>query len=126
MAYCHGCGAYVGDYSFYRHKMPGQGEMVLCYRCKRWKERHPQSTAFPKNESLAEGKKRVRTFSSIYIVSSLGLFAAGAMVIFTANRTGIGLIIVLGAISLLLVGRGMRKFAKTNAGGDIIDDERNK
>ena len=78
MAYCHGCGRYVGDYSAYRQNVPGKGELVLCYKCKQWADRHPGQTNFPPKQSapFAEGK-RVRTFANIYIISSLGLFAAG-------------------------------------------------
>jgi hypothetical protein len=38
------------------------------------------------------------------------MFAAGAFIVLTGRRPEIGLVILLGAASLFLVGRGMRKF----------------
>lgn len=113
MAYCHGCGHYVGDYSAYRQNVPGKGELLLCYKCKQWADRHPGQTNFPPNQSapFAEGK-RVRTFANIYIISSLGLFAAGAALVLAGGRFAAGILFLLGAVSLFLIGLGMRRFTK--------------
>ncbi|RJP22111.1 MAG: hypothetical protein C4520_08620 [Candidatus Abyssobacteria bacterium SURF_5] len=114
MAYCQGCGAYVGDYSFYRQKLPGKGEMILCYRCNRWSQSHPGRTGFPERTSMPyAGKSRIKTFSTIYIISSIGVFAAGAAIVISGGGgSGIGILIVIGSISLFLVGRSMRKYIK--------------
>jgi len=113
MAYCQGCGHYIGDYSAYRLNIPGKGELVVCYKCKRWAERHPGQTRFPAGipRSSTEGK-RVRTFATIYILSSLGLFVFGVVLILTSNKLATTILLLFGAISLFLVGLGMRRFVE--------------
>jgi hypothetical protein len=99
----------------YRHKIPGKGEMRLCYRCKHWVDRHPGVVSFPpKNPPLPPEKKRIRTFSIIYIISSFGVFFAGGFFLLI-GRPATGLVLLLGAASLFLAGRGMRKFTKDKA-----------
>lgn len=111
MAYCGGCGRYVGDYSGYRHKMSGASEIILCYRCKRWADRHPSSSSFPQREEHPRYEsRRIRTFANIYIISSFGLFAFGVTLIVLSDRFMLGLLIFLGAISLFAIGLGMRRF----------------
>jgi len=114
MAYCQGCGNYVGDYSFYRHKLPGKGDMILCFRCKRWADRHPGRSTFPQTTTSFPETRRIRTFSTIYVISSFAMFAVGAVLIISGNHMGIGIAILLGAISLFLVGRRMKTFGKSN------------
>lgn len=111
MAYCQGCGSYVGDLSAYRHNVPGKGEMVLCYRCKRWAERHPGRSRFPPRHSLppTEGR-RIRTFAILYTVSSLGLFAFGVFLLVSGNPLIYPILSILAALSLFLFGVGMRKY----------------
>ena len=111
MANCHGCGHYIGDYSAYRLNVPGKGEVVLCYKCKRWAERHPGQTRFPPREPFLQTEsRRVRTFANIYMLSALGLFAFGAVLILASNKLVVATLFLLGAISLFLVGMGMRRF----------------
>jgi hypothetical protein len=100
----------MGDYSAYRHNVPGKGELVLCYRCKQWADRHPGQSNFPPKQSIpfAEGK-RVRTFANIYIISSLGLFAVGAVLALADGKLAAGVLFILGALSLFLIGLGMRR-----------------
>jgi hypothetical protein len=40
------------------------------------------------------------------------MFAVGAVIIISGNHVGIGIAILLGAVSLFLVGRRMKKFSK--------------
>jgi len=54
--------------------------------------------------------KRIRTFSTIYIIGSFGVFALGITIALTTKRVGLGMLIVLGALSLFFFGIGMRKF----------------
>jgi hypothetical protein len=115
MAYCQGCGNYVGDYSFYRHKLPGKGDIILCFRCKRWADRHPGRSTFPQMTASLPETRRIRTFSTIYVISSFAMFAVGAVIIISGNHVGIGIAILLGAVSLFLVGRRMKKFSKARS-----------
>ena len=110
MAYCHGCGRFVGDYSAYRHTVPGEGDFVLCYKCKHWAERHPGQSTFPSGDAYppAEGR-RVRTYAAIYLISSVGLFALGATLVLTGTWTKGGALFLLGGVSLFLIGLGMRR-----------------
>jgi hypothetical protein len=103
----------MGDYSAYRHNVPGKGELVLCYKCKQWADRHPGQSNFPPKQFIpfAEGK-RIRTFANIYIISSLGVFALGAALVVAGGRSAAGILFLLGALSLFLIGLGMRKFIK--------------
>jgi hypothetical protein len=111
MAYCKGCGRYVGDYSTYSLSIPGKGRMVLCHRCKRWAERHPGGTSFPRpDENPQVEGKRVRAFAIMYLLSSLGLFALGAILILVNHRIATGVLLLIGAISLFFIGVGMRRF----------------
>lgn len=119
MAYCQGCGSYVGDYSFFRHKIPGKSEMVLCYRCKHWADRHPGQDKFPVKAASSFENSRIRSFSLIYVISAFGMFAAGVLMVLSGARPAIGLLVLIGAISLFLVGRGMRKYFKSNQSKDI-------
>ena len=87
--------------------------MLLCFRCKRWADRHPGKTTFPspKAHRSVEGR-RVRTFATIYIISSFGVFAVGVMVALAAKRLGLGILMILGALSLFFFGVAMRKFSE--------------
>lgn len=110
VAYCQSCGRYVGDYSAYRHNIPGKGEAVLCYRCKRWVDRHPgQGTLPPKQAFTNPERKRVQTFANIYVVSSLGVFVFGAVLALTGKGMVTGVICILAGISLFFIGVGMKK-----------------
>ncbi|RJP64437.1 MAG: hypothetical protein C4532_19285 [Candidatus Abyssobacteria bacterium SURF_17] len=114
MAYCQSCGRYVGDYSAYRHSIPGKGDAVLCYRCKRWVDRHPgQSTVPSKQPFIAPERKRVRTFANIYVVSSLGVFAFGGVLALTGKGVVPGVICLLAGVSLFFIGVGMKKAQKS-------------
>ncbi len=85
--------------------------MVLCYRCKRWAERHPNSKKFPPRRPHSPTEnKRVKTFANIYMLSSLGLFAFGAVLVFSGGNMTTGILLVLGGLSLFLFGFGMRRF----------------
>jgi hypothetical protein len=55
-------------------------------------------------------RKRVRTFANIYILSSLGLFAFGVVLILASDKLLVALLLLFGAVSLFLVGVGMRRF----------------
>ena len=113
MATCSGCGRFVGDYSAYRIDVPGKGSLLLCYRCKRWAERNPGATGFPspKIRQSIEGR-RVRTFSTIFIIGSFGLFALGLTIALMAGRFGLGAMMILGALSLFFFGISMRNFSE--------------
>lgn len=111
MAYCAGCGRYVGDYSAYHRVVPGKGEQLLCFRCSRWADRHPGNTSFPSQEMrFSPQAKRIRTFARIYIISSLGVFASGVALIVAGKTLGLGVLLILGGLSLFFFGLGMRKF----------------
>ena len=111
MAYCAGCGRYVGDYSAYRRTAPGKGEQLLCYRCKRWADRHPGKTSFSSRELRHSPQdQRIRTFARIYIVSSLGIFALGLTLVLTGKGFASGILLTLGGLSLFFFGMGMRKY----------------
>ena len=113
MAYCSGCGRYVGDYSAHHLKRPGKDELTLCYGCKRWADKHPGESAFPSFEArISPQSRRIRTFATIYMVSSLGVFALGAAVALESERMGLGLLMILGAVSLFLLGLAMQKFSR--------------
>ena len=110
MAYCAGCGSFVGDYSAYRRQMGGKGQLVLCYRCNRWADRHPGRTTFPSAEihRQSEGKK-IRSIAAIYTMSSLAIFVVGIALVLRGDRAGTWVLLLLGAISLFLIGLGMRR-----------------
>ena len=111
MAYCYGCGHYIGEYSAYRRTVPGKGELVLCYKCKQWAERHPEQSRFPPRDAgFRMERKRVRTFANIYILSSLGLFAFGVVLVLASDKLVVAILLLFGAVSLFLVGLGMRRF----------------
>lgn len=111
MAYCAGCGRYVGDYSAYRRKVPGKGEQFLCYRCERWADRHPGKTNFP-SEGIPRLPEtgRLQTFGRIYIMSSFGVLALGVTLALMTKRSGAAVLLILGGLSLFFFGLGMRKF----------------
>ncbi len=111
MSYCAGCGRYVGDYSAYRRVAPGKGEQLLCYRCRRWADRHPGKTSFPSPELRhSPQERRILTFARIYIIGSLGIFALGVALVLTGKGFGSGILLTLGGLSLFFLGVGMRKF----------------
>lgn len=111
MAYCSGCGRYVGDYSAYRREAPGRGEQLLCYKCNRWADRHPGKTTLPSPKVRHSTEDRsVRTFATIYIISSFGVFALGITLALTTKRFGLGILMILGALSLFFFGTAMKRF----------------
>jgi len=112
MATCSGCGRFVGDYSVYRIEVPGRSPLLLCYRCKRLADRNPGMTDFPapKLRQSFEGR-RVRIFSTIFIVGSLGVFALGLAILLLGRKLGLGALVILGAISLFSFGLSMRRFS---------------
>jgi hypothetical protein len=113
MPYCHGCGCYTGDYSAYLEEIPGKGKIVLCYRCKKWSERHPGQSAFPSRNTYFQTQgKRIRTFAAIYIIGSFSLFALGITLIVTSGRFTGGTLLLLGGMSLLFIGFGMKRFSE--------------
>ncbi len=111
MAYCQGCGNYVGDYSAYRRSLPGRGEVVLCYKCNHWADRNPGKTRFPTSQSAAPPARRIRTFSRIYLVSALGLFAFGGAFLLSGRVTPAVLLFVA-SLSLFLLAVGMKRFSE--------------
>ncbi|MBI5114923.1 hypothetical protein HZA56_00455 [Candidatus Poribacteria bacterium] len=112
MAYCQGCGHYIGDYSAYRHNIPGKGALVLCYQCRHWAERHPGRTKFPAREIIPQQQtRRVRAYGSLYMMGAVGLFALGVFMLTRGNHFKTGLLLILGAVSLFSIGLGMRRFA---------------
>jgi hypothetical protein len=113
MPYCHGCGRYIGEYSAYHREMPGRGTVHLCHHCNRWSERHPGQTGFPpRNSGLKTEGKRVRTFATIYVISSFGICILGLTLIITTDRLFSGILFIIGAISLCLIGLGMKRFSE--------------
>ena len=113
MANCAGCGRFVGDYSVYHLETPGESKIILCYACKRWADRHPGKTTFPPRDSRHSAQSnRVSTFATIYIISSFGIFALGVAIAVAAKRPGLGMLMILGALSLFFFGTAMRKFSK--------------
>lgn len=113
MADCAGCGRYVGDYSAYRLDVPGVPSLLLCYNCKRWADRHPGKTTFPSPRARHPGEsRRVNTFATIYIIGSFGVFALGVTIALSTRRLGLGVVMILGAISLFFFGISMRKFSE--------------
>lgn len=113
MANCQGCGRYVGDYSGYRYQESGKDDIVLCYKCKRWADSHPGQNGFPRHGlTPATDVRRVRTFATIYVISALGLFALGVLLVVSRNWFKAGALFVLGAFSLFFIGRGMRKSSR--------------
>ncbi|GAB4344905.1 MAG: hypothetical protein Kow0099_24720 [Candidatus Abyssubacteria bacterium] len=111
MAYCQGCGNYVGDYSAYRHTVPGKGEIVLCFKCHRWADRHPGKTRFPAVQLSTPTERRVRTFSQIYMISAFGLFAFGGAFLIS-GRVMPAVLLFLASLSLFLLGIGMKKYGE--------------
>ncbi len=112
MANCAGCGRYVGDYSAYRIDAPGKLSQPLCYRCKRWADRNPGKTVFPPpGADRPMESRRVSTFATVYIIGSFGMFALGVTIALATGRAALGVMIILGAVSLFFFGMSMRKFA---------------
>ncbi len=110
MACCHGCGRYIGEHSAYRRKVPGKSDIVLCYRCHRWADRHAGGAEFPAGTAFPPRRTgRIRTVTSIYILGSLILFVFGIGFLLASAFLGAGFLIILGAASLFLIGFGMRK-----------------
>ena len=110
MSYCKGCGRYIGDYSAYRVNVPGHGELMLCYHCRRWAERHPGQTGFPARQA-GQGKesKAFMPSANLYVVCSFGLLAFGLVLILAGNKSSTGFILILAACSLFFIGVGMRR-----------------
>ncbi len=103
----------MGDYSAHHLKRPGKDELTLCYGCKRWADKHPGESAFPSSDAGASPQsRRIRTFATIYMVSSLGVFALGTAVALESERRAFGLLMILGAVSLFLLGLAMQKFSR--------------
>ena len=113
MASCQGCGRYIGDYSGYHYSETGKDDLVLCYKCKRWADSHPGHTTFPPHGVLASTEtRRVRTFANIYLISALGLFALGVLLVVSGSWLKAGALFLLGAFSLFFIGRGMRRSSR--------------
>ncbi len=112
MAYCQGCGEYIGDYSSYRRNVPGRGEMVLCYRCKHWSDRNPGHSNFPPRHPITPEMNRVRASANSYISIAVGIFMIGIILIMITSRLILGILLIGGSFSLFLFGWGMKRFLR--------------
>jgi len=94
--------------------MPGRGSLLLCYQCKRWADKNPGTTNFPRpgvRRPSLEGR-RIRTFATIFIIGSFGIFALGLTIALTMGRIRAGAIMILGALSLFFLGVSMKRFSE--------------
>jgi hypothetical protein len=55
--------------------------------------------------------RRVSAFATVYIIGSFGVFALGVTIALATGRVAVGIMFIIGAVSLFFFGMSMRKFA---------------